>query len=144
MRARRLECPSGDRGRLEGRGDESVPGFQKEEGEGWATPGGGGTEEKGKGRVAQREGIESRHGVNSREKERDQGKGKGAGPLVTPAGGPEEGGVFQDNGGEQKESARDTGRGCAGGEAREGWESKRAWTRAQAGALSRNLIRCIP
>ena len=61
-------------------------GFPKEEGEGWATPGGGGTEE-GKGRVAQREGIESGLGVNSMEKERDQGKGGRAGPKVRPAGG---------------------------------------------------------
>ena len=54
-------------------------GVQKEEGEGWATPGEGGTEE-GKGRVVQGEGIEIGHGVNSRYKERDQVKGGGAGP----------------------------------------------------------------
>ena len=54
-------------------------GFRKEEREGWATPDGGGTE-KGKERVAQRKGIESGHGVNSRGKEREQGKGRGAEP----------------------------------------------------------------
>ena len=53
-------------------------GFRNKQGKGRATSEEEGRE-LGKERVAQREGIESGRGVNSRGKERDQGKGGGGG-----------------------------------------------------------------
>ena len=47
-------------------------------------------------------------------------------------------------GGKQTENAWETARRCAGGEAREGCESKRECTRSQARALSPNFIRRMP
>jgi hypothetical protein len=76
MRDKRLQWHRGDRGVLGAKKRRSKMGFRNKQGKGRAT-----SEEEGRGmakeRVAQREGIESGRGVNSRGKERDQGKGGG-------------------------------------------------------------------
>ena len=70
--------------------------------------------------MAQREGDRGRtRGEEERQGARP-GEGRGSGALGDTCGGPEEGGACKEKGGEQKEKARETEIGRAGGEAKEG------------------------